>query len=73
MRLAAMLLSSALVISAAPAFANDSDAPTHVTKKIIIHREQPTLRHHVSVKVVKKTFYHRHSLKKDRDGDHDGD
>ena len=73
MRLAAVLLSSALVMSAAPAFANDYDSGDHVTKKVIIHKDRPMLRHHVSVKIVKKTFVHKNSLKTDRDGDHDGD
>ncbi len=73
MRLAAVLLSSALVISAAPAFANDYDSGDHVTKKVIIHKDRPMLRHHVSVKIVKKTVFHKHNLKTDRDGDHDGD
>ena len=75
MRLAAILLSSALAVSAVPAFANDSDSDSgdHVTKKVIIHTERPSLRHHVSMKIVKKTVVHRHDLKKDRDGDYDGD
>ena len=74
MRLAALLIGSALVLSA-PALANDYD---HTTTKVIVHHANMNgMRHHVSVKIVKhKTLFHR-GIKKDRDvdrdGDHDGD
>jgi len=74
MRLAALLIGSALVISA-PALANDYD---HTTTKVIVHHSNMNgMRHHVSVKIIKhKNLFHR-SLKRssglDRDGDHDGD